>query len=173
MLEALFLALAAIVLVGVVVFVSLRGRMSGGELRLRIASANDRLLIAEKRFMKGKIKKSVFDSIVDSLEEEQLSAELALFRLEKSASLEVPKRSEKVISLLARPTPYRKAKVNSILKETDLIRHEMSLLEARLLKRQLKQTVFEKLIAQKEAKLIEKEKELGDVVASAQDFSTK
>jgi len=40
----------------------------------------------------------------------------------------------------------------------------MSLLEAKLLKREIKDSVFEKLIKERESEIIKKEKELMDVV---------
>lgn len=168
MFTALFLVVVVVVMAAAIVYFSMRKRLNEGEIRARISDADRRLFIAEKKFMQGKIKRGVFDSISSEIEEDLMSCELALLRHEKAPQISVASRAERVVSLLSNPTPHRRAKINSILKETSLIRHEMSHLEAKLLKRAIRESVFEKMIAKKEAKLIEKEKELGDIVASSE-----
>ena len=168
MFEEIFLAVMVIVIIAVVVIYSfLSNRSSRSELNLQIIDAKGKLAIAERKFMQGKIRKSIFEVLVSGLEEELLTAELALFRLQELPAASIAPKAAQILAIMDKPTKYRRAKINSILKETTLLRNEMSLLEGKLLKRQIRESVFEKLIAQKESKLIEKEKQLGDFVESS------
>lgn len=129
-----------------------------------MVSAQEQIKIAERRFMQGKIKKSVFDALLDDLEQELISAELILFRFRKLPVISVEDKIGEVVLKLGKSTQYRKSKIQRILTETELLREEMGLLESKLLRREIKQSVFEKLIKQKELLLIKKEKELMDVI---------
>jgi len=163
--ELVFVLVVIFVVLIIVAYASLRNRAFESGLNLRVLAAKEKLLIAERKFMQGKIKKGVFEALIDQMEEEMLSSELALLRLHKAPQISTAPKAEKILAVLEKPTSYRRAKINSILKETELLRNEMGLLEIKLLKREITQRVFEKLIAQKEAKLISKEQELTDVVA--------
>ncbi|VVB74586.1 Uncharacterised protein [uncultured archaeon] len=129
-----------------------------------MVSAQQRIKIAERRFMQGKIKKSVFDALLDDLEQELISAELILFRFQKLPDVSVVEKMGEVVLKLGKSTQYRKSKISRILMETELLRAEMGLLEGKLLRHEIKQSVFERLIKQKELVLIKKEKELMDVI---------
>ncbi len=165
MFEAIVLVLVVVVLVLVLfAYSSLRDKRLFLDTERSIVSARERLKIAERRFRQGKMNKGVFDSIADDLEGELYSAELLLFRLKKYNEISVDTKATLIVQKLDRPTKYRRSKIESILRETELIRHEMSLLEAKLLKREIKDSVFEKLIKERESEIIKKEKELMDVV---------
>lgn len=165
--ELIFVLVAVIVVLVIFAYSYFRSSRTAEELNSKIIDARGRLSIAERKFMQGKIKRGIFDSLSSQIEEELLSAELALFRIQKAPTIEPSPKAGKIFAVLERPTNYRRAKINSILKETELLRHEMSLLEGKLLKRAIRESVFEKLIAQKESALISKEKELADIVESA------
>jgi len=168
MIEVFFLVLIVVVIfVGFFAFFSYRERILLQQTEKRVASAKEKLKIVERKFMQGKIKKNVFDSLVDELEEELFSAQCLLLRLKASPKISASDKVSEIVSKLGKPTKYRKAKIEKILKETELIRSEMSLLESNYLKREIKQSVFEKMIKKKESDLIQKEKELTDIVAAA------
>ncbi|MEI7961041.1 MAG: hypothetical protein WCI04_01780 [archaeon] len=170
MFEEVFLAVIVILIVVLVVMYSFfRNRVSESELNFRIMDSKGKLAIAERKFMQGKIRKNIFEVLASKLEEEILTSELALFRLQKAREILVSSSANKLLLEMNNPTKYRRAKINSILKETSLLRNEMSLLEGKLLKRQVREGVFEKLIAEKESKLISKEKQLGDIVESSKN----
>ncbi len=129
-----------------------------------MVSAQQRIKIAERRFMQGKMKKSVFDELLDDLEQELVSAELILFRFRKLPDVSVSEKMGEVVLKLGKSTQYRKSKIQRILMETEMLRQEMGVLESKLMRHEIKQSVFERLIKQKEMVLIKKEKELMDVI---------
>ena len=169
MLEALLLVL---IVVALIVFVfwynSFRDQRLASEAQSRVVSVKAQLKIAERKYMQGKIKKNVFEALIDDLEEELLSAELVLFRLRKVSDLSVDSKTSLVLEKMSSKNKYKKSQVEKILKETELLREEISLLESKLLRREIKESVFEKLLKKKESALIKKETELNSLVASAQ-----
>jgi hypothetical protein len=172
MLEVFFLVLIVIILfVGYFAFVSYNEKVLIQNTEKRIASTKEKIKIAERKYMQGKLKKSVFDSLIEELEEELFSAECILLRLKKSSVVSHLNKVSAVLSKVEKPTKHRKAKVEKILKEIELLRSETALLESKYLKREIKQNVFEKMIRKKESELIQKEKELNDIVAEASEKS--
>ena len=168
MLEVIvFVAVVILILVLSAGYYSLKDKMAAGNAQLQIKNAEEKLKIAERKFMQGKIKKSVFDSIVDDIEEEMLSAEMALLRITKSKELSVEEKTLEIMKQIERPTKHRMTQVQKILEETEILRKEMSMLEGKLLKREIKQSVFEKLVKEKETEMIKKEKDLMDIVAKS------
>jgi hypothetical protein len=165
MLEAIVLVLVLVIIVlGFFTFSSIKEKAIYLAAERTVVSAKERLKIAERRYRQGKMNKSVFDSIADDLESELYSAELQIFRMKTFGQITVDTKATLIVQKLDKPTNHRKSKIESILRETEIIRHEMSLLEAKLLKREIKETVFEKLIKERESEIIKKEKELMDVV---------
>ncbi len=174
MIEVIAVVLIAVVICALIVYLILRSSSpTPEELRGRISSAREKLSIAERKFMQGKIKKNVFSSIVDQIEEELLEAELSMYRLKKAPVIEVGAKVDKISAVLTNPTKFRRAKIGMILRETELLRSEMGLLEAKFLRREITQAVFEKLVMKKESALISKEKELTDVVVKATEGKEK
>jgi len=170
MIEVFFLVLIVVVIfVGFFAFLSYREKFLLVQAEKRVVSVKEKLKIAERKFMQGKLKKSVFDSLVEDLEEELFSEECVLLRLKKSPVFSSKDKVSEVVAKLGKPTKYRKARVEKILKEIELLRSETSLLESKFLKREIKQSVFEKMIKKKESEMIQKEKELSDIVAEASD----
>jgi len=170
MLEVLFLVAIVLLVILLIFGFSLhREKKLAEDIEREIVSAKDRIKIAERKFMQGKIKKSVFDLILDDLEGELLSAEMALFRIKRSSEVSIGDKALMILSKIDKPTKHRKAGIEKLLKETELLRVEMSMLEGKLLKREINQSVFEKLIKEKESQMIQKEKDLMDIVASAKN----
>ena len=133
----------------------------------KIASLKQQIAISKRRYMQGKIKSNVFELIQDDLESELYQNELLLFRTKKSDSLSVKSKTDLIMSKLDLPTKHRRQLVEKILLETELIREELALIEGKLFKHEMKQSVFDKLVREKEFELIKKEKELMDVVSKA------
>jgi len=168
MLEVIVLVVLAVVFCSIVVYLTLRSSSpTPEELRDKISSARERLLIIERKYMKGKIKKNIFSILVDQIEEEILDAELLMYRLKKTPTIELGDKVDKVSSVLSNPTKFRKSKIALILRETELLRFELGLLEAKFLKREITRGVFEKLVLKKESALVSKEKELSDFVSKS------
>jgi len=161
MFEAIVLFAALIVLFVLVTFnASLRDSREQMRLQNRISFVKDKLKIAEKKFFTGKLKKNVFDSLLDELESELASCELSLFRLQKSKELSVEKKANALLSKVFHPSRYRKVKLSRLLLETELLNQEIDLLESKFMKRELRQGVFEKLLKEKEQIMLEKESEI-------------
>ncbi|MCX6803003.1 MAG: hypothetical protein NTY48_00335, partial [Candidatus Diapherotrites archaeon] len=136
------------------------------ELETSVHSAQERLLIAERKFMQGKLKRSVFESLRSMIEEEMLLAEMSLFRLKKASNISVSTKAKRLVEVSGSLSRRKETKVRSILKETELLRSQMGLLEARFLKRSISEYVFEKLITNKESELIKKERELSNLISN-------
>jgi hypothetical protein len=172
MLEVVFIVLLFFVVVLAFFYFSfLREKNFVDSARLSIVSARERLRIAERKFMQGKIKRSVFDSIVDDLEEELYSSELILFRFNKPFDVSLSDKVSLVMQKMDSVSKRKRKRVESILRETELIRHELDLLEAKLLKHEIKQSVFERLVKKKEFELIKKERELTNLVLRSRAVS--
>ncbi|MFA6064698.1 MAG: hypothetical protein WCW44_06170 [archaeon] len=165
MLEVLFLVLIVIlVMSGIFFYSGYRDKKVLEDAEREVVSVKERLKIAERKYMQGKIRKGVFDSIMEDLEAELLSYELLLFRLKKSGEVSVDDKTNQIVDKLVHPTKYRTAKIEKILKDSEITRRELSMLEAKLMKHEISQNVFEKIVKQKESELISKEKELMDLV---------
>ncbi len=172
MIEVLVLVfLVIVVMVGIFFYSDYRDKKILEQTEREVVSAKERLKIAERKYMQGKIRKGVFDSIAEDLQSELLEYELLLFRLKKSGEVSVDDKTAQVVGKLTHPTKYRTTKIGKILKETELIRRELSMLETKLMKHEISQNVFERVVKQKESELISKEKELMDIVikSSAED----
>jgi len=140
---------------------SLEGRVVVDQ-EQKIAFIKDKLKLAEKKFFQGKIKKPVFDSLLDDLEAELATAELVLFRMKKSREISVEDKTVALLDNMTSPSRHRKMKISRLLFQTELLKSEINLLEAKLMKRELKESVFRKLVKEKESEMISSESELID-----------
>ena len=156
--------LVFVILIGLSVWQDKKNIVSLNE---RVSSLTQQISIAKRRFMQGKIKNNIFELIIDDLESELYSTELLLFRIKKGNSISVKTKTDEIMSKLDKPTKHRRQLLESILSETELIREELALIEGKLFKHEMKQSVFDKLVRTKEFELIKKEKELMDVVRNA------
>lgn len=162
-----FLVSVLLVFVILIGFSAWQDKKNIFSLNEKVSSLNQQISIAKRRFMQGKIKNNVFELILDDLEGDLYSTELLLFRLKKSGSVSVKTKTDEIMSKLDKPTKHRRQLLEKILAETELIREELALLEGKLFKHEMKQSVFDKLVREKEYELIKKEKELMDVVRGA------
>ena len=124
----------------------------------------EKLLIAEKKFLQGKIKKIVFDDLKDDLERTIVEKELEIFRLKKERTISIEEKANAIYQKLVRPTKHRKVKLKHMLKQTELLRKEMSFLEAKLLKREISENLFKQLMREKEKLMLARETEIVDFV---------
>ncbi|MDD3083834.1 MAG: hypothetical protein PHP82_02315 [Candidatus ainarchaeum sp.] len=120
----------------------------------------DKLKIAEKKFFQGKIRKPIFDKLKNDLEYNIILTELDLFRLKKTPLLKLEEKAQQLFFKLKKPTKYKKAKLKKLLKESELIRSELNIIEKKLLKNNISQETFERLIREKENEIIEKETQI-------------
>ena len=135
----------------------------------RINFARDKLKLAEKRYFQGKIKKEVFDAVLDDLQAELAEAELVLFRMRKSREISVEDKTVALLDRVTKPTKHRRAKIARLLFETELLRSEVSLLEGKLMKRELRQSTFQRLMREKENDMLSKESELVSAMREMSD----
>lgn len=117
----------------------------------------DKLRVTEKKFLQGKIKEPVFFQLKEKLEIEIVLIELEIFRLNKTGFIFVEEKLKKLLNKLKKPTKFKKAKLKSLLSDLEFIKKEMDFVEKRLLKKEIMNSSFEKLIQQKENEMIEKE----------------
>lgn len=167
MIELIFLLLIVLILVGVFWFVSYSDKSDSEIFSLQgdIEKDKEKLKIAQRHFMQGKIKKDVFDPLLDDLELEMIEKELQLYRINKRKEVSVVDKVEELLKRLQKPTKYRRTRLEKLLKDAELIRHEMSLIEAKLMKRELKPAVFQHMLKKKEKELINKETEIIDLIS--------
>lgn len=129
--------------------------------------ARERLEIANKRYMQGKIKKEIFEDLKLDLEEEIFLFELEIYRLKKLHTLEIEDKLEAIVKKIIHPTKHRRIQIAHLLTETELIRKEMKYLESKFLKREISEKLFKKIIKKKEAELISFENDIIHVVKKA------
>lgn len=162
MLEVFFLVL--IVIVVLLVFFFIFGKddyeTKAFVLENDLSFEKEKLKIAERKFLQGKIKKDVFDPLLDELESEITEKELELYGLKKKKDISAKEKLGALLGKVERPTGIKKAKLEKLLKESELIRSELGLLEVKLMKRQIKENVFRKLVGKKEKEMIEIESEI-------------
>jgi hypothetical protein len=134
----------------------------------RIATIKFELDAAKKRFSAGKISKDVFDSILEDLETELVEEELLI-----ESSKRPTKREPKDLLFSSKPTKHQISRVSVLLGEIDLIRNEISILENKLLRRQISEKTYSKLVKKRHLKLLEKESVVSDLVGKKETKETK
>ncbi|MBT4870751.1 MAG: hypothetical protein HON47_04205 [Candidatus Diapherotrites archaeon] len=122
------------------------------------------LKIAEKKFMKGKIKRKVFEEIQDDLLAEKINLEFELKSIKHAESIDVSIKAEKLVERVTRPSRHKKLTIKRVLKETELLRDELGGIEKKFLKHEIKESVFRKLMKEKESQLIRKESEIIEII---------
>ncbi len=125
-----------------------------------IITGQNKLKIAEKKYMQGKIKSEVFEQLKDDLNYKMILTQLDIFRIKKMHALEIEEKAEKLFEKLIHPTKHRKAKLRHLLMESEVLRKEIKFIEKKLLKNEITENVFKRLISQKEDEMIEKENEI-------------
>lgn len=130
----------------------------------QIELTRSKLRLAERKFLQRKISKNVFDSLISGFESDLVSLELERAALSRPVSKSAARKAEEILERLPNPPKRLRVKVASLLKETEALRHEMAVLESKLLKHEIREAVFEKLMTVKESELIRAESELLRVV---------
>lgn len=120
----------------------------------------DKLKIAQKKYMQGKIKKEVYDGLSNDLQIDMVLTQLDIFRIKKIHTLEIEEKAQKLFAKLANPTKHRQTKLRHLLIESEVIRKELKFIENKLLKNEITENVFQDLIKLKEKEMIEKESEI-------------
>ena len=122
------------------------------------------LKIAEKKFMKGKIKKEVFEEIHDDLLSEKINLEFELKSIRRVETVDVTLKATALTEKAIHPSRHKKLTIRKLLEDTEILREEMGMIERRFLKHEIKESVFRKLIKEKESQLIRKESEIIELV---------
>jgi hypothetical protein len=120
----------------------------------------EKLKIAEKKYMQGKIKKDVFDKVKNDLSYKIVLTELDIYRIKKTHTLEIEEKAEQLFEKLVHPTKHRKVTLKHMLIESELVRKELKLIENKLLKNEIDQELFKRLISEKEDEMLEKENQI-------------
>jgi hypothetical protein len=129
-----------------------------------ISEDKQKMKIAERKFMQGKMRKEVFEPLSEEMSVKVLEKELELFKIKKSSEVSIKAKLGQLVEKMSSPNKYKKSKLEKLLKESEIIRSQMSFLESRLLKREIKQHVFEYLIKKKEMEMIDKENEILKII---------
>ncbi|MFA5764078.1 MAG: hypothetical protein WC915_04660 [archaeon] len=127
----------------------------------------EKLKSAEKKYMQGKIKQDVFAKVKDELNYKIVLTELDIYRIKKIHTLEIEEKAEKLIQKLVHPTKHRKITLRHMLIESELVRKELKIIENKLLKNEIDQELFKRLISEKEDEMLEKENQIIHFVKSA------
>ena len=123
-----------------------------------------KLIIAQKKFMKGKINQPVFEELKNDLKFNSLLLELEILRLKQIHQIEIEEKVLELISKLKTPTKYRKTKLRHLLIESEILMKEINLIEKKMMKNEISQELFKKIIKHKENELIEKEAQIVDFI---------
>lgn len=129
----------------------------------------DRLKIAQRKHMQNKIKKEIYEELKEEIEEKIFLTELEIFRLKKLHRLEIEEKLNQIYKKITKPTKHRRIQLSHLLTETELVRKEMGYLENKLMKREISDVLFKKLIRKKEQELISLEIDIINVVKKAND----
>ena len=158
MIEVIVLGIIAIIFLMLFVIVNSKDNLFAKE--RKINSLKERLHLAENKFMKGRIKNEVFISLKEDLEREIIDNEMSLLRLEKSMDVNVESKTKELLERIEKPTEKKRVRISNFLKETELIRREMAMLEKKFLKKEIGEKTFKGVMKKKENELIEKETEI-------------
>jgi len=158
MIEVIVLGIIAIIFLMLFVIVNSKDNLFAKE--RKINSLKERLHLAENKFMKGRIKNEVFISLKEDLEREIIDNEMSLLRLEKSMDVNVESKTKELLERIEKPTEKKRVRISNFLKETELIRREMAMLEKKFLKKEIGEKTFKEVMKKKENELIEKETEI-------------
>ncbi len=176
--QILFVELYGVIILVLIVTIALFlfiKHNSGFEQRLLVEKEKileiqkDRLKIAQRKHMQGKIKKEIFDELHLEIEESIMLTTLEIFRLKKTHILKVEDKLDAIYKKLTNPTKHRKVQLVNLLTETELVRKEIAFLEAKLMKHEISETLFKKLIRKKEQEMISLEIEIVNIVKKANE----
>ena len=129
-----------------------------------IARIEKMLRIAEKKFMRGRIKRDVFEEIQDDLLTEKINLEFELNSIKRAEKIDVTFKADQLVGRASSPSRHKKLLIKKLLEQTEQLRGEMGIVEKRFLKHEIKESVFRKMMKQKESQLIRKESEIIELV---------
>jgi hypothetical protein len=122
------------------------------------------LKLAEKKFFKGRIKKALFEEIQDDLLAEKINLEFELKSIQQAQRVDVSVKTEALAKKSNNPSRHKKLVIKKLLEKTETLRQEMGAVEKRFLRHEIKESVFRKLMKDKEAQLIRVESEIIEIV---------
>jgi hypothetical protein len=126
----------------------------------QIETEKEKLKLAEKKYMQGKLKQGVFNQVKDDLKYKIILLELDIYRIKKTHTLEVEEKAQKLFAKLVHPTKHRRVSLRHMLIESEIVRRELKIIEKKLLKREIDESLFKRLISEKEDEMLEKENEI-------------
>jgi hypothetical protein len=134
------------------------------KIKKRILTVTTKRRIAEKRFLKREISKSLFDALDDELQSEQSEQELLILRMKMEKDLPLQENMSKILKTVDVPTQRLRAETKPLVKEISSLEKELEFLERKVLTKKLSERVFEKLAKEKQLELIQKEAELFELI---------
>jgi hypothetical protein len=168
MIEVAFLVLVVLLIIIIwVYYIFSREWVIAARIDRQIALTKSRITLAEKKFLQRKISKNIFNSLMSGFESDLVSYELERAAFGRPRELVVRSKADEILNSVPKPPKRIKVKIIPLLRETEKLRHEMKALEAKLLKREIHEGVFEKLMTSKQKDLIKKESELLKVLDDA------
>lgn len=134
------------------------------QIKKRISMITSKRKLAEKRYMKREISKSLFDALDDELQSEKSKQELLIVRMKVEKDLPLEENLSKVLGHIDAPTQRLRAETKPLVKEISTIEKELEFLERKVLRKRITERVFEKLAKEKQLELIQKEAELFEIL---------
>ena len=134
------------------------------QIKKRISTISAKRKLAEKRFLKREISKSLFDALDDEFQSEQSKQEMLIVRMKVAKDLPIEDNITKFLSHVETPTQRLRAETKPLVKEISALEKELEFLERKLLRKKITERVFEKLAKEKQLELIQKEAELFELL---------
>lgn len=162
MIEVIALVLIVVILILVLYFLTSRETYEVRvlELEKELVFDKEKLKIAERKYMQGKIKKTIFEPLLDDIESDLTEKELEIYRFKKMNNISTKEKLSALLAKMEKPTGFKKARLEKLIKESETLRSEIGILEMKLMKREINETVFKRMIQKKEKEMIDKESEI-------------
>ena len=122
-----------------------------------LSAQKDKLKIAEKKFLQGKMNKNIFEKIRNDLEYENVLLELEIEIARRTNFERVEEKVKQLFSKFKKPTKYKRTKLKRMIGESESVRTELKIIEKKLLRNEISQETFEKLVQEKEKEMVDKE----------------
>lgn len=134
------------------------------KIKKRIKIIKSKRKIANKRYMKRDISKSLYESLDDTLQAEQAQQELLVVKMKIDDAISIEGDISKFLSHVDTPTQRIRAEIKPLVREIAGLEKELEFLEKKLLRRKINKRVFEKLAKEKQLELIQSEAELFEIL---------
>lgn len=129
----------------------------------KISLAKEKLNIAEKKYMQGKIKEKIFEKLKYDLQYEIVSNKLSIIKIKKEEASIKPKL-KKILNKLKRKTKHKKVTLNRLLTQVDVVKKQLSVLDSMFMKRAITEDVYNAVAEEKENQLISLEADILKIV---------